>query len=75
MDYSKHYDLLIKSRLKLKQERIKLKQEGVYFEGHHIVPKSLGGEGRSYNYNHPNIILLTAREHFVAHWLLACYIV
>jgi len=37
----------------------------IYTEKHHIVPKSLGG------CNHPdNIVVLTAREHFVCHWLL-----
>jgi hypothetical protein len=70
MDYQKHYNNLISTRLLLKNERIKLKQKGIYFEGHHIIPKSLGGTGRSYNYSHINIILLTAREHFIAHWLL-----
>jgi len=71
MDYKKHYDQLILTRLKLKDKRIKLKQNKIqYFEGHHIIPKSLGGEGKSYNFNHYNIVLLTAREHFIAHWLL-----
>ena len=70
MDYKKHYDLLINKRILLKPERIELKKKGQYFEGHHIIPKSLGGGGKSYNFNHPNIVLLTAREHFIAHWLL-----
>lgn len=36
-----------------------------YTERHHVVPKSLGGS------NDPeNIVLLTAREHFVCHLLL-----
>lgn len=44
--------------------------EGEYWEGHHIVPKCLGGEGRT-NQKHPNIIRLYAHEHFIAHKLLA----
>ena len=40
-----------------------------YWEGHHIIPKCLGGEGRSRS-KHPNIIRLTAAEHFTAHKLL-----
>lgn len=36
-----------------------------YVERHHITPKSLGG-----NNNKANLVYLTAREHFVAHWLL-----
>lgn len=44
------------------QERSK-KDE--YFESHHIVPKSLGGSDED-----DNLILLTPREHFIAHLLL-----
>lgn len=36
-----------------------------YYESHHITPKSLGGSnGKS------NLVLLTAREHLLCHWLL-----
>jgi 5-methylcytosine-specific restriction endonuclease McrA len=36
-----------------------------YVEKHHIIPKSLGG-----NNSLENLVVLTAREHFVCHWLL-----
>jgi hypothetical protein len=36
-----------------------------YYEKHHIVPKSLGG-----NNSTDNLINLSAREHFICHWLL-----
>lgn len=36
-----------------------------YFEKHHILPKSLGGTN-----NKENLVKLTAREHFICHWLL-----
>jgi len=36
-----------------------------YFEKHHIVPKSLGGSNRT-----ENLVKLSAREHFICHWLL-----
>lgn len=36
-----------------------------YSEKHHIVPKALGGGNDA-----ANIVRLTFREHFVAHWLL-----
>jgi hypothetical protein len=36
-----------------------------YFERHHIIPKSLGG-----NNSTTNLVNLTAREHFICHWLL-----
>lgn len=71
MNYKRIYDDLIESRLLLKKERIKLKRSGKqYFEAHHIVPKSMGGEGGLQSYTHPNIVLLTAREHYIAHALL-----
>ena len=41
-----------------------------YWEGHHILPASHGGEGYSKN-KHPNIVRLTPGEHFKAHKLLA----
>lgn len=36
-----------------------------YRERHHIIPKSLGGSDNS-----ENLVPLTAREHFICHWLL-----
>lgn len=38
---------------------------GQYKEDHHIVPKSMGGSDCK-----SNIVQLTAREHFIVHWLL-----
>jgi hypothetical protein len=59
MDYQKHYDLLIEKR----KNRELIKNE--YYENHHIVPKCIGGSNTK-----DNLIKLTAREHFIAHWLL-----
>ena len=43
-----------------------------YCERHHIVPKCLGGLPKRLTWaNHQNIIWLTAKEHFIAHKLLA----
>lgn len=36
-----------------------------YKEKHHILPKSMGGGG-----DWKNLVELTAREHFLAHWML-----
>ena len=36
-----------------------------YTEKHHIIPRSLGGDDSS-----TNLVDLTAREHFICHWLL-----
>jgi len=71
MNYSKIYDDLMSSRILMKPQRIIDKRCGFYFEGHHIIPKWMGGTGNSSRpKNNPNIVLLTAREHFLAHWLL-----
>jgi hypothetical protein len=71
MNYEKIYDDLMTDRLNQKPLRLKQKRNGFYFEGHHIIPKSKGGTGNSNRpKNNNNIVLLTAREHFLAHWLL-----
>lgn len=60
MDYKKHYNLLMGKRTNNPPS------EHVYSERHHIIPVSLGGTN-----NKNNLVILTAREHFVAHMLLA----
>lgn len=48
------------------------KRQGVYYEAHHIIPKCMGGEGACKEFmTHPNVVLLTAREHFLCHLILA----
>ena len=44
-----------------------LKEQNVegYSEVHHIVPRSMGGTNDT-----DNLIRLTARQHFIAHWML-----
>lgn len=61
MDYKKHYEALCKSRKSL----LRTKQDGVYYEMHHIIPKSLGGTD-----DKNNLVLLTPKEHYIAHLLL-----
>ncbi len=46
-------------------DRAKSRVIDEYTEKHHIIPKSLGGENCK-----ENIVKLTAREHFICHWLL-----
>lgn len=57
LDYWKLYERLIKSRLGVARDG--------YTEEHHIIPRSLGGSD-----DPVNLIRLTYREHFLAHWLL-----
>ena len=59
MNYQWHYDRLIQTRRARKIEADK------YYERHHIVPRSLGGSE-----DPENLVFLTAREHFIAHWFL-----
>lgn len=42
-------------------------EQGVYYEQHHIIPKSVCP---SLSATSSNIVNLTAREHFICHWLL-----
>jgi len=59
VDYKKHYDLLCSRGKSCRFEK------GDYFERHHIVPKCLGGTNDS-----SNLCSLTAKEHYIAHYLL-----
>lgn len=61
MDYEKIYYDLVYTRKK--QNRNKKTE---YYESHHIIPRSWGG-----NDDNDNIVLLTAKEHWVAHLLLS----
>lgn len=55
--YTRMYFAIIeKSKLKIIEE---------YTEQHHIIPRSLGGDNST-----ANLVRLSAREHFICHWLL-----
>ena len=60
--YEKWYDQIVQSA----KDRV---LDG-YYERHHILPRSLGGLDTS-----DNIVCLTAREHFICHWLLTKFTV
>jgi len=47
------------------RELVAKNYEGDYLEAHHIQPKCVGGSDAP-----ENIVRLTARGHFIAHWLL-----
>ena len=46
-------------------ENAKQRDLDTYTETHHIMPRSLGGSDKP-----ENLVDLTAREHFICHWLL-----
>lgn len=65
MDYKRIYDSIV-FRAKCECDvRRQQKKDGMYFERHHIKPKSIGG-----NNSADNLVLLTPREHFICHALL-----
>jgi len=55
--YTKWYFLIIN----FAKSQIRVKKKGIYYESHHIIPKSLGGVEE---------VLLTAKEHYICHLLL-----
>ena len=57
MNYQKIYDQII--------QRAKDRILDGYKESHHIIPKCMGGTNKW-----DNLVDLTAREHFLVHWLL-----
>jgi len=59
VDYRKLYDAIVF------KAKTRVNGEG-YYENHHIIPKSLGG-----NDEPDNLVVFTAREHFICHWLLS----
>ena len=61
MNYKKIYSKIIQNRV----DNPIFKKDG-YCENHHIKPESLGGSD-----NKENLVNLSAREHFIAHYLLA----
>ena len=63
MNYDRIYQELMAAARHRGTDKSKLHS---YYELHHIVPKCLGGSE-----DEANLVLLTAREHFIAHRLLA----
>lgn len=61
MDYEKTYYDYIAHVKTLNRS----KDDGIYYERHHIIPRSLGGLDTE-----ENLVLLTAKEHYYAHYFL-----
>lgn len=57
MNYQKIYDQII--------DRARGRDLQGYKEKHHVMPKCIGGSNEA-----GNIVQLTAREHFLCHWML-----
>ena len=66
MDYYRIYNSLVnQARFQCRKKLKRTDSDFVYYENHHILPKCLGGTN-----DKENMVLLTAREHFIAHRLL-----
>lgn len=66
MNYEKIYnDLIERSFFQCREKRKRDNSNYIYYERHHILPRCLNGKN-----SNDNLVLLTAREHFIAHKLL-----
>ena len=66
MNYQKVYEaIIIKAKSENRQKLKKTDINYVYYENHHILPRCLNGKNIK-----ENLVLLTAREHFICHKLL-----
>ena len=59
MNYTRIYNQIIN---RAKDRTI---EDFQYYENHHIIPKCMNGSNKK-----DNLVKLTAREHFICHWLL-----
>ena len=66
MNYKKVYDSIILNAKYGNRIKLRSSDKGyIYYERHHIIPICIGGSNEE-----DNLVLLTAREHFLAHKLL-----
>ena len=61
MDYLKVYHRIVERA----RSQDRSKKGSIYYESHHIVPKCIGGSNKK-----SNLVLLTAKEHYICHALL-----
>lgn len=61
MNHEKIYNQIIDRA----RNEMRIKGNDIYYERHHVIPKCLGGTN-----DKDNLVLLTAREHFICHKLL-----
>ena len=67
MNYRKAYCAIINRAKSEEKSGLRKKGNGNYYEAHHILPKSLFP---LWSKKESNIVLLTAREHFICHLFL-----
>jgi hypothetical protein len=66
MNHQKIYEAIIKRAQSENRKKLRKKNPNyVYYEKHHIFPRCLGGKDEE-----SNLVLLTAKEHYISHELL-----
>lgn len=66
MNHQKVYNTIIENAKFENRLKLKKNQEGyIYYEKHHILPRCLNGSDEE-----ENLVLLTAKEHYICHKLL-----
>ena len=66
MNHQKIYESIIQNAKFLNRKKVrKYDSKYIYYENHHILPKCLDGSN-----DKENLVLLTAREHYLCHKLL-----
>ena len=69
--YSKCYYNIVSNALQAVRKKLpKNNKNFVYYESHHIIPKSINPEFKDLTVNAWNKVLLTPKEHFICHLLL-----
>jgi hypothetical protein len=66
MNYERHYWLLMRKAEREHLARSKNRKAGQYYERHHVFQRAIYGHDKKVN---NFTVLLTYREHVVAHWL------
>lgn len=65
MFHDNKYTKIYHSIISQARSKNRSRKNGEYYENHHILPRSLGGEDKK-----ENLVFLTAKEHFICHLLL-----
>jgi len=68
--FYQYFGIIFKAKLENRTKKLKTHSEYVYYELHHILPKCLYPEYEDLKIHNYNSVLLTAKEHFICHWLL-----
>jgi len=63
--YERWYNNIISKAKNENREKHKF----IYYEEHHIMPKSMGGDN-----SEKNLVLLTGREHFLCHFMMTKFV-